>query len=225
MRFPALLMLILSLAYALPVNMIRASGDVWLDGKKIASINSTTPAYILLPLIPGKHTIRSSLGEMHYHIFDVSCESYGGIRCEISSLANITLPVRVKCGGIVYESRIELKTNETKKIEIKCRGNASVEIGDWKRSFYVEDLFVNEIEGKGGRWVYVYRDGELVLKKYARGKVSFPELEPGTYRVVIVDNSTIEGRLVIEREVRLMVIGYSLAAMLVIAALVLLVTD
>jgi len=221
-----LLLLTLGSVFALPANFIKASGEVFLDGEKIADLNSSAgETYLALPLIPGTHTVSFDGKQVVYRIFDVNCSGDGQFVCNITAYANITLPFEIECENYRYEGRVSVVENESRAVSANCYGEVRVRIGDWEEIVNVTRIFRNTVDAGEGRWIYVYQNKTLILKKYGRNLVSFPELDPGRYVVLLVGDGIERGELVIQRSVGLMVAGYALAALVVIASLVLLWTD
>ena len=213
-------------AFSLLPNLIEAKGAVKLDGNVVADINTSLRTYVELPLIPGTHRVETGGKEFTYHLFDVNCTDLGKISCSIKAVSDIVLNVSVVCNGITYRETLKLKAGETKKIGASCRGNATVRVGDWTKRYSVVTLFKNSIKmPEDGAWVYVFKDKKLILKKYGKNVISFPELDPGRYDVIVVDGNKIEGKLLIENKVNAVVAGYALSALTVLASLVFLLTD
>ena len=224
MRAKLLLLLLLFTSFALPANFVEADGNVYFDGKLVAQVNSSLPLYVSLPLVPGNHTVQIGNRTRGYHLFDVECTNYEEVRCRLVGYANLSLPVEFRCGN-VERGMVKVSEGDEILLRFPCEGNASVKIGDWEAHYPKTPLFRNSVDAGEGSWIYVFRNKTLILRKWGRGIVSFPELGPGSYELLIVNNGHERAKLVIERRAEAMVTGYVLAALIVLGSLALLLVD
>jgi hypothetical protein len=194
---------------------VDSSGPVVFDGEIVANLSlNGQRAYVELPLLPGNHTVNGQT----LSFFDFVCSYEGLLECNVTANSDIVLPFQLSCGN--HPTGVaELKKGQT--ITIGAGGEcetASVHIGNYSETRSFTRVFTNYILLESEKEVEVFRDGELLIKKYGRDYLGFPELLPGTYDVRA---EGLEGKLIIE-PVGTSVYGWALSAFAVLVAATLL---
>ena len=209
------------MALMLPANflVLNATGPVFFDSEPIAFVYlNGTEAAVEIPLVPGLHEVVYENRQEWVSFFDFKCSTEGKFSCNVTAHMDLKLPYSISCGKTQGgELVMTAGSVETIEAEGECT-TAALTIGDWKQEFEVVNLFENYIVVDGDQSITVKQGDKVILQKYGRGYVSFPELLPGEYHVTA---ESLEGKLLIKPN-EAAVYGYVLSAVIVMAAIALL---
>ena len=214
-------MLAILMALTLPLNfvVVDSTGPVFYDGEPIAYVFlNGTEAAVEIPLLPGNHSIRTIGNESWVNLFDVECLTEGVFACNFTGHTDLVLPFQMSC-GTTRVGKLVLSDGLTETIVSgdDC-DTALLKVGDYREEFEFTRVFKNYISFEGERNVSVLEGDQVILEKFGREYVGFPELSPGNYWV---QAGPTEGKLIIE-PVGTAVYGYALSAVLVMATIALL---
>lgn len=214
-------MLPILLALMLPANfvMLNATGPVIFNDQALAYVTlNGTRAAVELPLLPGVH--RVSYGGLDHNVsfYGLECFTEGQFACNVTAREPLELRYWLTCGGSDV-GKLQLEPGE--EVRLEAGGDcdvAKISIGDHYQAFNFTRVYTNYITFEGEHQVTVRNGSRVVLQKYGRGYVGFPELDPGSYHV---QAGPVEGKLRV-KPVETVELGYALSAVLVMAAVALL---
>ena len=214
-------MLALLLAIMLPGNflVVDSTGPVFFDAELIAYVAlNNTEAAIRLPMVPGDHIVKTIDDEFTVNLFDVECSTEGIFECNFTGHADLEMPFQMSCGANRV-GKLLLSDGETEHIAVDgdC-DTALLKVGDYREEIPFTRVFTNYISFEGERDVQVLEGDRVILEKFGREYVGFPELMPGDYWV---QAGELEGKLKI-RPIGTGAYGYTLSAVLVMATIALL---
>jgi len=201
-------MLALLLAIMLPGNflVVDSTGPVFFFFFPIAYVFlNGTEAAVKLPMVPGNHSVKIIDEEFVVNIFDVDCSTEGIFECNFTGHTDLVMPFQMSCG-----------TNRVGKLG-DC-DTALLKVGDYREELSFTRVFTNYINFEGERDVKVLEGDRVILEKFGREYVGFPELMPGDYWV---QAGPLEGKLKIT-PIRTSTYGFALSAVLVMATIALL---
>ncbi len=206
----------------LPANFVavNVSGPIMFDNSLIANLTlKNTDAFVELPLLPGSHTLTINNKTKNLHFFDYVCDFEGILACNVTAHANIIVPFHISCGTHPY-GELEMKEGQTYTIQAsgECK-TAYIQIGDYNESSRFVEVFKNYVILSRPGNISISKDGNVILKKYGRNYVGFPELEKGVYWMS--SDTGLEGKLIIDAQ-STSIYGYALSVIVVISALALL---
>ncbi|MBR9680820.1 MAG: hypothetical protein GOU98_03280 [Candidatus Altiarchaeota archaeon] len=199
--------------------LMNTSGPVLFDGEALAYVNlNGTNAYIELPKLPGKHNVMYGEKEFIYHLFDITCSSKEKFSCNITAISELILDYEATCGSTI-KGNLNLKPGEQRELLVDDVCNtAIIKFGDYEKDYVFTRVYRNFINLDGEVNLTIRDNGEIVLKKFGKDYVNFPELSPGEYTFKSGD---FKGVLIIE-PLKHAIYGYFLAAVLIISAISLL---
>jgi len=213
-------MLGILLTLMLPANflLLNATGPVFFDGEPIAFVYlNGTQAAVKLPLTPGSHEVMHDGMRSNLSFFELECSTEGRLLCNVTASTDITLPYQIICGKTAG-GELSMKRGQVEKIEVGGCETASLKIGDYSREFNITGVFENYIVVEGEQQITVLQGDRVILQKFGKGYVGFPELLPGEY---YVKAGELEGKLVV-KPVESAMYGYVLSAVIVMATIALL---
>lgn len=214
-------MLALLLAIMLPGNflVVNSTGPVFFDGEPIAYVFlNGTEAAVKLPMVPGNHSVKIIDEEFFVNIFDVDCSTEGIFSCNFTGHTDLVMSFQLSC-GTNRVGKLVLSDGETEHISVDgdC-DTALLIVGDYREEIPFTRVFTNYISFEGERDVKVLEGDRVILEKFGREYVGFPELMPGDYWI---QAGPLEGKLKI-RPIGTSTYGIALSVVLVMATIALL---